>query len=58
MTDSSAAIKSKFLDSHEHSLARQYLRKLSNLKDDVAFIEKMNTFLKQKVVYLLTQCHK
>ena len=48
MTDSSAAIKSKFLDSHEHSLARQYLRKLSNLKDDVAFIEKMNTFLKQK----------
>ena len=48
MTDSSAAIKSKFLDSHEHSLVRQYLRKLSNLKDDVSFIEKMNAFLKQK----------
>lgn len=48
MADSSAAIKSKFLDSHEHSLVRQYLRKLSNLKDDVSFIEKMNAFLKQK----------
>lgn len=58
MTDSSAAIKSKFLDSHEHSLVRQYLRKLSNLKDDVAFIEKMNTFLKQKVVHFLIQCRK
>lgn len=48
IADSSAAIKSKFYESHEHSLVRQYLRKLSNLKDDVAFIEKMNTFLKQK----------
>lgn len=48
MNDSSEAIKSKFFDSHEHSSLRQYLRKLTNLKDDVLFIEKINSFLKEK----------
>lgn len=48
MADASSALKSKFFESHEYSLVRQYLRKLSSLKDDAAFIEKMNAFLKQK----------